>query len=85
MAILKDILINIIPVKTVGNMTTVVSSLCIDSRKVADGCAFIAIKGTLSDGHEFIGKAITSGASVIVCETMPEVLNDGVVYVQVKG
>jgi len=84
MAILRDILINISPIQTLGDMAAAVSSLCIDSRKVAGGSAFIAVRGTLSDGHTFIAKAIELGAAVIVCETMPETLKDGIVYVQVK-
>lgn len=84
MPILNDILIHVKPVKTHGDMLTAVSSLCIDSRKVATGSAFIAVKGTLSDGHSFIDKSIEQGATVIVCETMPDVFKDGVTYVQVK-
>ena len=84
MPILNDILIHVKPVKTHGDMLTAVSSLCIDSRKVTTGSAFIAVKGTLSDGHSFIDKSIGQGATVIVCETMPEALKDGVAYVQVK-
>jgi len=84
MPILNDILIHVKPVKTHGDMLTAVSSLCIDSRKVTAGSAFIAVKGTLSDGHSFIDKSIEQGATVIVCETMPEALKDGVTYVQVK-
>lgn len=65
-------------------MTSIVKGICSDSRKVKEGFAFIAVKGTLSDGHEFIEKAITSGASVIVCEKMPGTIQDNVTYVTVK-
>lgn len=84
MHILRDILINVTPLSIAGDMSVVVSNLQIDSRKVADGSAFIAVPGTLSDGHLFIDKAIASGAKVIVCETMPDVVKEGVTYVQVK-
>ena len=84
MVILNDILIHVKPVKTQGDMLATVSSLCIDSRKVTNGSAFIAVKGTLSDGHSFIDKSIEQGANVIVCETMPGALKGGVTYVQVK-
>jgi len=33
---------------------------------------FVAVKGYKTDGHEFIGSAIASGASAIICETLPE-------------
>ena len=84
MPILRDILINVTPLNTRGDMATVVSSLCIDSRKVTKGSAFIAVRGTISDGHLFIEKAIEHGAVVIVCETMPDVLKGSIVYVQVE-
>jgi len=80
---LRDILVNVKPLQIRGDATTVVDSICIDSRKAEKGCAFIAVRGTLSDGHLFIDKAIVQGAAVIVCETMPEILKDGIVYVQV--
>lgn len=65
-------------------MTSIIKGICSDSRKVKDGFAFIAVKGTLSDGHTFIEKAIASGASVIVCEKMPATIQDNVTYVTVK-
>ncbi|MFI5195508.1 MAG: UDP-N-acetylmuramoyl-L-alanyl-D-glutamate--2,6-diaminopimelate ligase [Chitinophagales bacterium] len=84
MPILRDILINVKPLNTWGDMATVVSNLCIDSRKVTNGSTFVAVRGIMSDGHLFIEKAIEHGAVAVVCETLPEVLKDGIVYVQVK-
>lgn len=83
MPILRDILINTAPVSRTGDMDTVVNSLHIDSRKVAANSMFIAVKGTLSDGHDYIDKAIEMGAKVIVCETLP-IRKDGITYIQVK-
>ena len=83
MKTLHDILINVKPVATRGDMTVPVNGLCIDSRKVNDGCVFIAVRGTLSDGHSFIDKAIAQGATGIVCESLPEVMKEGIAYVQV--
>ncbi len=84
MHILRDILINVTPLNTKGDMATAVNSLCIDSRKVTEGSAFIAVRGTLSDGHSFIEKAIETGAVVIICETMPAIVKEGIAYIQVK-
>jgi len=84
MPILRDILINITPRSVKGDMDTVVDSLCIDSRKAGRDSAFIAVRGTLSDGHLFIDKAIAQGATVIVCETLPEIIKEGIAYIQVK-
>jgi len=81
---LHDILTGISPLQKRGDMAMQVSSLCIDSRKVEQGSLFIAIKGTLADGHAFIAKAIGMGAVAVVCETMPAELNDAVAYIQVK-
>jgi len=83
MKTLRDILINVKPVSTMGDMAMPVSGLCIDSRKVTDGCVFIAVRGTLSDGHSFIDRSIEQGAAVIVCESLPEILKEGIAYVQV--
>lgn len=81
---LKDILTRVQPLQVAGDTSVVVTGMCIDSRKVAEGNVFIAVKGTQVDGHEYIGKAIASGASVIVAEELPRELQDGVVYVKVK-
>ena len=61
-----------------------ITGLCIDSRKVMPGSAFIAVKGTQSDGHTFIEKAITDGAVCIVCDNLPGSLLAGITYVQVR-
>jgi len=84
MAILRDILVNVAPVNILGDATMVVTALCIDSRKVTPGSIFFAVRGTLSDGHAYIGKAIELGAAAIVCEEMPSEVTGSVVYVQVK-
>ena len=85
MRILSDILINVTPVSTLGATNVATGSLCIDSRKVVAGSTFIAVHGTLSDGHSFIDKAIEQGAVAIVCELLPEVRKDDITYIQVKN
>ncbi len=55
-----------------------------DSRKIEQDFVFVAIKGTQSDGHTFIDKAIENGASVIVCENLPETLSSDITYIEVK-
>ena len=61
-----------------------ITGLTYDSRKVEAGNCFFAVRGTQSDGHNFIPKAIEAGAAVIVCEQLPEQLNPAVSYVVVK-
>ncbi|KGN70730.1 UDP-N-acetylmuramoyl-L-alanyl-D-glutamate--2,6-diaminopimelate ligase [Porphyromonas sp. COT-108 OH1349] len=43
-----------------------------DSRKVNSGDLFVAIRGTMSDGHDFICQAVEKGAVAILCEELPE-------------
>lgn len=83
MIILKDILSRIAAIKIAGDTAVQVDALCIDSRKVQAGSVFIAVRGTLADGHDFIEKAIDQGAVAVVCEVLP-VPRPGVAYVQVK-
>ena len=66
-------LIQDLPVKAIiGNKETDVTGINIDSRLVDDGHLFIAMRGTQTDGHSFINKALSKGAKAICCETMPE-------------
>ena len=53
-----------------GNPHAEICSVCNDSRKVAHGSLFIAVKGFASDGHTYIATAIGKGACAIVCEDM---------------
>src|SRR5690606_24772825 len=62
-----------------------VKGIAFDSRKVEAGFAFVAVRGTLTDGHDFIEKAIDSGATAIVCERLPESISEGVTYVTVRN
>jgi len=80
---LADILYKV-PIKAVSGPTDIaVADIQIDSRKVQKGSVFVAVKGSFSDGHDFIGKAIASGATAIVGET-PYTPQSGITYVQVS-
>ncbi|MGC4100103.1 UDP-N-acetylmuramoyl-L-alanyl-D-glutamate--2,6-diaminopimelate ligase [Ferruginibacter sp.] len=81
--ILQDVLYKVAIRSVKGNTHTAIKDLQIDSRKVSGGSCFIALKGSATDGHAFIEKAIQSGAAVIICETLPETLSDAVTYIQV--
>lgn len=69
------------PSATYGNIETEINGINIDSRQVGKGDVFIAVKGTQSDGHAYIGKAIENGAAAVICQDMPESKADGVAYV----
>ena len=73
------------PLKVVGNDNIEVTGIEIDSRRIGPGNAFIAMKGTQVDGHQFIPKALELGATCIVCETLPSELQEGVTYVQYES
>ncbi len=68
-----------------GNTSVEVKDLQIDSRKIKPGSAFVAVKGGVADGHQFIEKAIENGAAVIVCEELPADKKEAVTYVQVEN
>ncbi|MSQ78645.1 MAG: UDP-N-acetylmuramoyl-L-alanyl-D-glutamate--2,6-diaminopimelate ligase [Flavobacteriaceae bacterium] len=67
-----------------GNADISVSGLSINSKATIDGNIFFALKGTITDGHKYIGSALENGAIVIVCEQMPERIQNGIAYVLVK-
>ncbi|WP_126652840.1 UDP-N-acetylmuramoyl-L-alanyl-D-glutamate--2,6-diaminopimelate ligase [Chryseobacterium aureum] len=78
-------LVNRIPVLEIhGDNNREVTELVIDSRKVTENALYIAMRGTVVDGHSFIASAIEKGASAVVCEELPETLADNVTYIQVK-
>ena len=83
MIVLKDILYKIPIEKTIGSTAVAVRNIEFDSRNVGLNDVFVAIKGTVSDGHDYILKASEQGALVIICETLPETIINGITYVQV--
>ncbi len=73
-----------IPVRTLtGEAACDISKLCLDSRQVQPGSLFAAVRGTQTDGHQFITKAIELGAAAVLCEELPETLSATVAYIQV--
>ena len=81
---LKDILYRVSIEAVHGATDVAIAKIEFDSRKIELNTAFVAIKGTLSDGHDYIEKAIALGANVIVCEQFPETIVQGITYVQVN-
>ena len=61
-----------------------IGALEYDSRKVKAGDCFFAVRGTQSDGHNYIASAIESGAVAVVCQELPQQLNEGVSYIVVE-
>ncbi len=70
------------PLQVVGDIDYDIEGLEIDSRLIKSNYAFVALRGTQNDGHSYIQKAIDQGARVVICETMPNMLLEGIAYVQ---
>ena len=85
MNILKDILYKVTIEAVHGSTDLTIEKIEFDSRKVSNDDVFVAIKGSLSDGHQFIDKAISLGASVVVCEDLPSILLENITYVKVQN
>lgn len=84
MIVLKDILYKVAIEAVKGSTEIAVNKIEFDSRKIQENDVFVAIRGTVSNGHDFIEKAITLGATVIVCDTLLEIIVAGITYIQVK-
>ena len=82
---LNEVLKNITPKHIVGDVEVEITGVNIDSRRIKAGHLFVAVKGTQVDGHQFIDKAIELGAKSVLCEDLPETLQEGVTYVQVES
>lgn len=80
---LEELLKKIPVLEIVGTIGTEVSQVVFDSRQAVENSLYVAMKGTLSDGHSFINSAIEKGAKVIVCEEFPESLQDKVTFIKV--
>ncbi len=82
---LNNILYNVSLKAVAGATDREFNNIQFDSRKVAANDAFVAVKGTQSDGHQFIDTAIAQGATIIVCEQLPDTLSETVTYVEVNN
>lgn len=84
MKLLKDILYRTRIEQVVGSTNAAIERITFDSRAVGPLTAFVAVKGTRSDGHDFIPQAIAQGATAIICERLPDGPVEGVTYVRVE-
>lgn len=78
-ALLKGVSIE----EIINDTDTSVSSICTASSEAVPDCLFVAVKGVLKDGHEFIADAILKGAKVIVCEKLPPQVQNDICYIRV--
>lgn len=82
--ILEQLLKGFHPVEVRGSLDKDITNINIDSRQVQPGGLFVAVKGTQTDGHAYIGKAVENGAVAVVCEDVPSETAENVTYIQVK-
>jgi UDP-N-acetylmuramoyl-L-alanyl-D-glutamate--2,6-diaminopimelate ligase len=83
MKLLKDILYGVSLRAVSGSTNALINNIHFDSRQVKMDDVFIAVRGTITDGHKYIETAINSGAKAIVCEQLPEQLINEITYVEV--
>ena len=78
-------LTNKIPVKSViGDMNIPILEISFDSRKINPGTLFVAVRGTINDGHDFIPDVVRKGASAIVCEEVPTSIRQDITFIVVE-
>jgi UDP-N-acetylmuramoyl-L-alanyl-D-glutamate--2,6-diaminopimelate ligase len=85
MIALKDILYKVTINAVVGNTSIAMNSIQFDSRKIVKNDVFVAIKGTIVDGHNFMDQVVENGAIAIVCDKLPDKLHDDITYVEVDN
>jgi len=71
MKYLSDIIEGLAFTELQGSADMEITAVVFDSRKVVPGCMFVAIKGILSDGHDYIQQAVQDGAVAVICEDLP--------------
>ena len=82
---LYDILADTGVEKLIGKDEVLISNVVFDSRKVQPGDVFVAVSGTQADGHHFIDSAVKQGAVAVVCEKLPQKIDEKIVWARVKN
>ncbi len=80
---LSDYLSRLSVLERRGEADPLIENITFDSRNVQPQSAFVALSGTVADGHVFIPKAIESGAGVVVCEKIPKEEYSNIVFLRV--
>ena len=84
MKLLKDILYKVSLIEVVGSTNVAINAIQFDSRKIGKDNLFVAVRGTVSDGHKYIDDTITAGAIAVLCEEFPVSINEKITYIKVK-
>ena len=67
-----------------GELDKEIRQITADSRVVEEDMLFVALRGTVTDGHDFIDMAIEKGATAILCEEVPQERKKGITYLRVE-
>jgi len=81
---LKDILEGIELLEMKGKSDLTISGICFDSRRISPGKLFVAVKGTKTDGHKYINSAVEGGCTAVICENLPDGLQESITYIRVR-
>lgn len=68
-----------------GSQDIEINAIQFDSRLLQKGDVFVAVKGTQTDGHNYISMAIEKEVSAIVCETLPDIIPQNVTIIAVPS
>jgi len=82
---LKDILYGVNLIEVIGPTDRTIRGIHFDSREVKKNSIFVAVRGTVTDGHEYIDQAIEKGAAAIIVEEMPAKLTKSATFIKVQS
>ncbi len=85
MKLLKDLLYKVSLREVQGSTNIAVETVAFDSRKITGFCMFVAIRGTCTDGHDYMEQAVEKGAIAVVCENYPKHPNEKITYIKVEN
>src|SRR5690606_33682585 len=81
---LEDLIKEVQVLDILGDRNRDISAIVSDSRKAVAGSLYVAVKGTVADGHSFIDAAVAQGAAVVVCNDFPEIIDTDITYIKVE-
>ena len=81
---LNELLADVETTAIIGSAERDVAGLDYDSRRIGRDYCFFAVPGTASDGHDYIARAVAAGARTVVCQRLPELIDEEVCYIAVS-
>lgn len=81
---LSDIINGIGIIERINDVDCQIDQIVFDSRKAKQGTLFVAMPGTLVDGHQFIPQVLEAGCRCIVCERVPSAYPEDAIILKVS-